>query len=160
MPDEAIGRERSPETTVRPTPRRSAARARTGEAQATKHLTVRVTEAELAAFDAQCVALGVKRNFLLRAMIRRASGYVEVDKPVAEELRAITRQISGVATNVNQIARAANRGEWLGLAAFLEERASLGRQLARVEALMQRVLEYAARRSDGRRQLSRLIRDE
>lgn len=129
-------------------------------ATVTKVVPVKLTEAELAAFDAQCSALGVKRNRLLRAMVRRASGYVEVDRPVVDELRAITRQISGVATNVNQIARVANQGQGVRYAEFMEERAKLGRHLARVEALMQQVLDHAARRSDGRRQLEALIRDE
>jgi len=58
-------------------------------------------------------------------------------------------QIGGVATNVNQIARAANRTHDPDYPAFMAERAALGREFARVEGLVQRLLELGARRADG-----------
>ena len=58
-------------------------------------------------------------------------------------------QIGGVATNVNQIARAANRTHEPDYRALMAERAALGRELARVEGLVQRLLELGARRADG-----------
>ena len=57
--------------------------------------------------------------------------------------------LCGIARNVNQIARAANRTRAPDYRGFLEERAALGREIARLDARMQEVLDLAARRRDG-----------
>ncbi|PIP97611.1 MAG: endonuclease, partial [Rhodobacterales bacterium CG18_big_fil_WC_8_21_14_2_50_71_9] len=61
------------------------------------------------------------------------AGFVEVDAATVEALRGAVRQIGGVATNINQIAKAANRTRDPDFSAFMEERAALGRDLARIE---------------------------
>jgi type IV secretion system T-DNA border endonuclease VirD1 len=114
-----------------------------------KTVSVRLTEAELAEFDAQIATLGITRNRALRIAARRIGGFVEVDQTTVDALRDIARQIGGVARNVNQIAKAANRTRDPDYRGFMEERVRLGRELARVEGLMQRVLELGARRADG-----------
>ena len=117
--------------------------------RADKTVSVRLTAAELAEFDAQLAALGLKRNMALRIAARRIAGFVETDAATVAALRNAVRQIGGVATNVNQIARAANRTHDPDYPAFMAERAALGRELARVEGLVQRLLELGARRADG-----------
>lgn len=77
-----------------------------------------------------------------RIAARRVAGSVEVDAATVEALR-------GLATNINQIAKAANQTRDPDFRAFMETRAALGRDLARVEGLLQRLLELGARRADG-----------
>lgn len=111
--------------------------------------SVRLTAAELAEFDAQVSTLGLKRNRALRIAARRIAGFVEVDPATVEELRALNRQIAGIATNVNQIAHAANRTHDPDYRAFMAERAVLGRELMAVRGALQRLLDLGARREDG-----------
>ena len=117
--------------------------------RADRVIAVRLTEAELAEFDAQIAALGLNRNRALRIAARRIGGFVEADAAQIEVLRDITRQLTGIARNINQIARSAN---WTGdpdYRAFMEERAKLGKELARTQGPIQETLELAARREDG-----------
>lgn len=124
--------------------------------RADKTISVRLTEAELAEFDAQIATLGIKRNRALRIAARRIGGFVEADAAQIEALRDIARQLIGVARNINQIAKSANRTRDLDYRAFMEERAALGKVLARVQGQTQTILDLAARREDG---LARLARE-
>ena len=117
--------------------------------RADKTISVKMTEAELAEFDAQIAKLGIKRNRALRIAARRIGGFVEADAAQVETLRNIARQLIGVARNINQIAKSANRTRDPDYRAFMEERAALGRELARVQGQTQAILDLAARREDG-----------
>ena len=112
-------------------------------------VTVKMTAAELAELDAQIAPLGLKRNRALRIAARRIGGFVEAAPAEVELLRDAVRQLGGIARNVNQIARAANRTREPDYEGFLEERAALGREIARLDARMQTMLDLAARRRDG-----------
>ena len=114
-----------------------------------KVFSVRAPRAEVEEFNAQLETIGMKRNQALRIAMRRIAGFVEVAPEQVESLRDATRQLSGIAKNVNQIARAANRTHDPDYRAFMEERAALGRQLVRIEGQMQTILDLAARRTDG-----------
>ncbi|PZQ46296.1 MAG: endonuclease [Rhodovulum sulfidophilum] len=117
--------------------------------RADKLVSVRLTEAELAELDAGIATLGIKRNRALRIAARRIGGFLEVDAELVAELRGLNRQLAGIATNINQIARAANRTSDPDFRAFLEERAALGRALIEVRGPLQRILDLGARREDG-----------
>ena len=121
----------------------------TPKQRADRAIAVKMTKAELAEFDAQIAKLGLKRNRALRIAARRIAGFVEIDPAVTAELRDATRQLSGIARNVNQIAKSANRFGDPDYQAFMEERAALGRTLVRIEGQMQTILDLAARRTDG-----------
>lgn len=123
--------------------------------RADKTISVRLTEAELAEFDTQIARLGIKRNRALRIAARRIGGFVEADAAQVEALRDVARQLVGVARNINQIARSANRMREADYHAFMEERAALGRVLARVQGQTQTILDIAARREDGLARLGR-----
>ena len=112
-------------------------------------VTVKMTAAELAELDAAIAPLGLKRNRALRIAARRIGGFVEAGAEEVGLLRDAVRQLGGIARNVNQIARAANRTREPDYRGFLEERAALGREIARLDARMQAVLDLAARRGDG-----------
>lgn len=117
--------------------------------RADKTISVRLTEAELAEFDAQIEALGLKRNRAMRIAARRIGGFVEVDAETLALLKDAQAQIKGIATNINQIAKLSNRLKSPQHAAFFEERGQLGRELARLQDGIQQILELNRRRHDG-----------
>lgn len=123
--------------------------------RADKTISVRLTEAELAEFDAQIARLGIKRNRAMRIAARRISGFVEADPAQVDTLRNVAQQLIGVARNINQIAKSANRTRDPDYQAFMEERAALGKILARVQGETQIILDLAARREDGLARLDR-----
>ena len=123
--------------------------------RADKTVSVRLTEAELAEFDAQIATLGLNRNRALRIAARRIGGFLEADADQVAALRDLARQIVGIARNVNQIAKSANRTRDADYRAFMEERALLGRELSRVQGATQAILDVAARREDGLARLER-----
>lgn len=131
--------------------------ARSGD-RVDKPISVKLTEAELAAFDAQAERAGLKRNRALRIAARRIGGFLEMDPEALKELKYIARQIGGIANNVNQIARVAHVTKEPDLERFIEERRYLGEDLARVEGLMQRLLDIGQRRTDGLRRLEEAAR--
>ena len=127
--------------------------------RAEKTVSVKMTEAELAEFDAQIATLGIKRNRALRIAARRIAGFVEADPAQVAALRDVARQLIGVARNINQIAKSANRTRDPDYRAFMEERAALGRELAKVQGQTQIILDLAARREDGLARLETLARE-
>ena len=129
--------------------------ARKAKPRADRTVPVKLTEAELAEFDAQVTKLGLKRNRALRIAARRIAGFVELDPAQVETLREATRQLIGVARNINQIAKAANRTHDPDYRAFMRERAALGREMAILQRDVQTLLDLAARREDGLARLER-----
>jgi len=121
---------------------------------------VRLSEAELAELDAQIAGLGLTRNRALRIAARRIGGFLEVDGATVAALRSINRQLAGVATNINQIAHAANRTHDPDYRGFMAERAELGRLLIETRGALQRILELGARREDGLARLTAAARSE
>ena len=116
-------------------------------------MSVKMRRAEADAFRALCAELDVSANRAFRAMARSASGYLEVGGTVEDELRAAVRQLRGIATNVNQIAKAGNQSRQPGYADFMHERRELGPVLVRLILQTRRILDVSARRSDGRERL-------
>ena len=116
-------------------------------------ISVKLTADELAAFDAVVDELGLNRNLALRIAARRIAGFLEVDQATLDALRSIVRQVTGIANNINQIARIGHVTQEPAYQAFMAERQLLGVELAEVEGLMQQVLDVGRRRSDGRRRL-------
>ena len=112
-------------------------------------VSVKLRPAEKVEFQAVCKELGVSPNRALRSLARRSAGFLEVEKQVLLDLKTITRQIGGIATNINQIAKAGNRTLSPDYLAFMEDRKELGVELARLERLVQRVLNVGKRRADG-----------
>lgn len=130
------------------------------EPRADRTISIRLTEAELAELDAQIAALDLNRNRALRIAARRIGGFLEVDGETVEALRSINRQLAGVATNINQIARSANRTHDPDYRAFMAQRAELGRVLIETRGALQRILDLGARREDGLERLKAAARPE
>jgi type IV secretion system T-DNA border endonuclease VirD1 len=112
-------------------------------------VSVKVRPAEKEELKALCKQLGVSPNWAMRSMARHAAGFLEVHKNTLNELQLITRQISGVANNINQIAKAGNRTLDPDYRAFMEDRKELGKELIRLEHMMQTILNVGRRRADG-----------
>ncbi|WP_226583530.1 DNA mobilization endonuclease VirD1/MobC family subunit [Acuticoccus sediminis] len=123
--------------------------------RAEKTISVKMTEAELAAFDAAIAGAGLKRNRALRIAARRIGGFLEADAETLAVLKDLQAQIAGIARNVNQIAKAANRTHDPDYRAFLEERRDLGKALSRLDTELRAITETATRRTDGEARLRR-----
>ncbi|WP_203561129.1 DNA mobilization endonuclease VirD1/MobC family subunit [Jiella pacifica] len=122
---------------------------------ADRTIPVKMTASELAEFDATIAPLGLKRNRALRIAARRIGGFLEADPETLAAIRDIQAQITGIARNVNQIAKAANRTHDPDYRAFMEERRELGKALARLERHLLKITITAARRDDGKARLCR-----
>ena len=120
-------------------------------------VSVKLRPAEKEEFQALCKELGVTPNRAMRSMIRQASGFLEVQTTALDELKLITRKISGVAVNINQIAKAGNRTLSPDFVAFMEDRKALGAELARLEQMMQLILNVGRRRTDGLERLKHVL---
>ena len=123
--------------------------------RADRTIPVRISEAELAEFDDQIGVLGLNRNAALRICARRVGGFVELDLESKAELKALKAQLTGIARNINQIARAANRTADPEYHRFMKQRQALGPVLFSVEARIDRLLHQGNRRTDGRERLER-----
>lgn len=71
---------------------------------------VRISADEKVAFNALATGVESSESKLLRSLIRSASGFVEMDSETIEALEKVKRELSAQGRNLNQIARAANRG--------------------------------------------------
>lgn len=116
-----------------------------------KTVSVKLTAQELAEFDAAIACLGLKRNRALRIAARRIAGFIEADRDSLALLKSINTQITGIARNINQIAKAANRTHDPDYRAFTDERRDLGKQLSKMDALLLHYSNTAKLRSDGLR---------
>ena len=125
------------------------------EPRADRSICVKLTEAELAELDGQCAVAGIKRNRALRIAARRIGGFLEPGSEVLDELRSVSRQIGGIARNVNQITRVANITHEADIRALREERQLLGQELARLDVLLRQVVDVGGRRSDGLKRLTK-----
>lgn len=117
------------------------------------HISVKVRPEEKAIFKQACEHLGVTPNKALRIFVRQCGGYLEVSDEVIEQLTIVTRQISGVSTNINQIAKAGNRTHSPDFIAFMEDRKELCGKLAELEDIIREIINVGKRRSDGLRKL-------
>ena len=73
-------------------------------------ITVKVSEAELEQVDENAAKAGMNRSRYIRTLIH---GNGNVDSTFAIDRANLIRQVSGVATNVNQIARMVNTNKFL-----------------------------------------------
>ena len=122
-------------------------------------MSVKLRRSEADAFRATCASLGMRPNRAFRMIARRSSSFLEPDEAVLLELRAIVRQLSGIATNINQIARASNRTGRADLDGFQSERAALGPVLRRSEGLVRRMLDAPTRKREGLERLRAALTD-
>ena len=123
-------------------------------------MTVRLRNAEFLEFSDQAEALGLSNNRALRIAARRIGGFLEVDGESQQALKDIARQISGIASNINQLAKIANTTNSVDHKGFLDERKKLGLELARVSDVQQQLLNVGRRRRDGMQRLEEATSNE
>jgi len=138
-------------------PWRRSTKKSTSEIVGFQMVSVKMRPAEAEEFKIACEEIGISRNKALRIMARQVSGFLEVSNPMIDEMRDVTRQISGIATNINMLAKAGNVTQQPDYAAFMDERRELGIQLVRIEQMMQQVLNVSKRRSDGLSRLAKAV---
>ncbi|MBD8893572.1 DNA mobilization endonuclease VirD1/MobC family subunit [Roseibium litorale] len=119
--------------------------------------SVRMRVSEVAELDALCAELGVKRNRVLRTLVLKANGFLDYDKETTDVLRNLTRQISGMATNINQLAKQANKMGEPDFIAFMEDRKGLGGLFAKVEAQVQILLNVRKRKAAAKALLEKAL---
>ena len=123
-------------------------------------VSVKMRPSEAAEFEARCQEIGVTKNNALRSMARHVSGFLEVDKKALAELKLISRQLRGIGTNINQIAKAGNRTGSPEFRAFMDDRRALGPQLIELQKHLQTVLDLGGRRQDGLAKLKDVVGDQ
>ena len=116
-------------------------------------VSVRLKNAEFLEFSEQVAGLNVSNNEAFRIAARRIAGFMEIDKQSQQVLRDIEKQISGIARNINQMAKMANSVNRIDHKEYLKERLSLGQELARLSDQQQFLLNVGGRRLDGARRL-------
>ncbi|SHN16658.1 DNA mobilization endonuclease VirD1/MobC family subunit [Roseibium suaedae] len=119
--------------------------------------SVRMRVSEAAELDALCAELGVKRNRVLRTLVLKANGFLDYDKETTDVLRNLTRQVSGIATNINQLAKQANKTGEPDFIAFMEDRKGLGGLFAKVEAQVQILLNVRKRKAAAKALLEKAL---
>lgn len=97
-------------------------------------ITVKVSEAELELVDARAKDAGMNRSRYIRELI---NGKGNVDSTFATDRANLIRQVSGVAVNVNQIARMVNTNKLLRSSDLI----SIEVKLDRLMELFREVLE-------------------
>ncbi|TNE64476.1 MAG: plasmid mobilization relaxosome protein MobC [Rhodobacteraceae bacterium] len=118
-------------------------------AQRWRVVSVRMRPEELVELDAGIAPLGLSRNRALRTAARRIGGLMELDAETLALMKTIDAQLSGIARNVNQMAKAASRKDDPDYQAFMKERAHLGKELMRVQDKIRYVVDTAKRRNDA-----------
>lgn len=89
-------------------------------------ITVKVSEAELELVDENAAKVGMNRSRYIRELIH---GKGNVDSTFAEDRANLIRQVSGVAVNVNQIARMVNTNRFLRSSELISMEVKLDRLL-------------------------------
>ena len=105
----------------------------TKKSTARKNRTFRLSEYELRKLSEDAKAVGMNESRYLRELIVHGG----VDVTHAEDRRNLIRQISGIATNINQMAKHCNEPSWFGNVDVLK----MTRALEEVIKLMKQLVE-------------------
>ena len=105
----------------------------TKKSTARQNRTFRLSEYELRKLSEDAKAAGMNESKYLRELIVHGG----VDVTHAEDRRNLIRQISGIATNINQMAKHCNESKWFGNVDVLK----MTRALEDVIQLMKQLVE-------------------
>lgn len=105
----------------------------TKKSMARQNRTFRLSEYELRKLSEDAKAAGMNESKYLRELIIHGG----VDATHAEDRRNLIRQISGIATNINQMAKHCNESKWFGNVDVLK----MTRSLEEVIKLMKQLVE-------------------
>lgn len=96
-------------------------------------VSFKLSEAELLKLESDARKAGKNRSEYLRELVKNSKG---VDTTFASDRSSFIRQITGIATNVNQIAKVVNTQSF----AYSSDITGLKRDLEEIKRLMQEVL--------------------
>lgn len=96
-------------------------------------VSFKLSEAELQKLESDAKKAGKNRSAYLRELVKNSKG---VDATFAADRSSFIRQITGIATNVNQIAKVVNTQEY----AYSGDISRIKRDLEDIRRLMQEVL--------------------
>lgn len=96
-------------------------------------VSFKLSEAELLKLESDAMKAGKNRSEYLRELVKNSKG---VDTTFASDRSSFIRQITGIATNVNQIAKVVNTQGF----AYSSDITGLKRDLEEIKRLMQGVL--------------------
>ena len=100
-------------------------------------ITVRVSAAEYGAFEAAIARAGYRnRSDGLRALIRLATGFLELSAGEAADLDALSRELNKIGVNINQMARLANSGRLPMTERQMEEFRALHRDVKQLRSFL------------------------
>ena len=112
-------------------------------------VSFRVSAAEKEAFDEALARAGFKdRSDALRALVRNSVGLLDRNFAFVGEVKALYDEVSAIGVNVNQIARAVNRGQAPPLRDAGKELAELKSQLRMVLPALNNVVQEARRSNE------------
>ena len=96
-------------------------------------VSFKLSETELLKLESDAKKAGKNRSEYLRELVKNSKG---VDATFASDRSSFIRQITGIATNINQIAKVVNTQGF----AYTSDINGLKRDLAEIKRLMQEVL--------------------
>ncbi|TXB64399.1 plasmid mobilization relaxosome protein MobC [Paracoccus aurantiacus] len=115
----------------------------------TEVVTFRISEGERAAFEEELARAGFKdRSDALRALVRNSVGLLDRNFAFVGEVKALYDEVSAIGVNVNQIARAVNRGQAPPLREAGKDLAELKSQLRKVLPALNNVVQEARRSNE------------
>ncbi len=115
----------------------------------TETVGFRISAGERDAFDEELARAGFKdRSDALRALVRNSVGLLDRNFAFVGEVKALYDELSAIGVNVNQIARAVNRGQAPPLREAGKELAELKSQLRQVLPVLNAVVQEARRSNE------------
>ena len=120
-------------------------------------MSVKARRAEVEEFKAVCARLGAPPNRALRALIREASGYIELHDEDRTGILELERQLRTISANGERIARVAEEAGRPDAAELDRWRQDVDARLDELRGAMGAILDMAASRADGMKRLSRSV---
>ena len=115
----------------------------------TEKVSFRISAGEMEAFDEELSRAGFKdRSDALRALVRNSVGLLDRNFAFVGEVKALYDEVSAIGVNVNQIARAVNRGQAPPMREAGKELAELKSQLRKVLPALNYVVQEARRSNE------------
>lgn len=115
----------------------------------TERVSFRISAGEQEAFDEEVARAGFKdRSDALRALVRNSVGLLDRNFAFVGEVKALYDEVSAIGVNVNQIARAVNRGQAPPMSEAGKDLAELKSQLRKVLPALNNVVQEARRSNE------------
>ena len=113
-------------------------------------VSVRLRDAEFAAFSDQARALGLTNNMALRIAARRIAGFIEIDAETRKSLTEISQNIYGISDSLSQLNAMAMRDRKVDMGVFQKLRGAFAAEYSRLDGFIRILLNVSLRRQDGR----------